>query len=282
MARKVVWRANRAPTYQLGSRRLHGCRFGGGRGVLFARLHFNKNLVGGLHWQVMQYRYFFKTGFIGLALLSVMAICQPAYPQPSVRDAEIAQCLPGEVSTWGDGVDRPAASSPMVFVYSHASAPAWFDEAVVMAALQRAADKWSQCGVPARVVLRSPESDALQGRVAVRWSDADSAGNFGLTHFGQKTLTLGPAAFGLLNRVNPAHDGRETLQMVISHEMGHLFGLMSHSRRCVDVTSNYDNGKGDKCFARDMTQLRRYTEYRATLPTACDIQRCRVANGLRN
>ena len=66
--------------------------------------------------------------------------------------------------------------------------------------------------------------------------------------------------------------------MVIPHEMGHLLGLMAHSRRCVDVTSYYNNGKGEKCFARDMTQLRPGIEYRSVLPTACDLQRCMRAN----
>ena len=85
----------------------------------------------------------------------------------------------------------------------------------------------------------------------------------------------------MLRTRNPAHDARQTLQMVISHEMGHHFGLMAHSRRCVDVTSYYDNGQGAQCFARDIKLLRSVPEYRASLPTACDIQRCRVANGLK-
>lgn len=236
----------------------------------------------------MHHRSFPSACSAWLAVLGTVAVLHGAHAQqPATREAEIAQCLPGEVATWPDGRDRPAASAFMLFVYSHEGAPAWFDEAVVQKALQRAAESWSQCGVPARVVVRSPQSDSKESRmesltegpIAVRWSDADSAGNFGLTNFGQKTLALGPAAFQMLQRMNPAHNARETLQMVISHEMGHLFGLMAHSRRCVDVTSYYDNGKGDTCYARDRSLLRRYPEYRATLPTACDIQRCRVANG---
>mgnify|MGYP002138443102 CR=1 FL=1 len=49
---------------------------------------------------------------------------------------------------------------------------------------------------------------------------------------------------------NPAHPAGDTLQMVVSHEMGHFFGLMAHSRRCVDVMSYYDNGQGERCFTR--------------------------------
>lgn len=217
---------------------------------------------------------------IGLAaqlLLGMGAsLAQPS--QPSVRDAEMAQCLPGEIATWGDGRDQPAVASPMVFVYEHVGAPPWFDEATVFWTLRRAATEWARCGVPAHVRLWSRQ--ATVDGIAVRWSEQGSLGNFGLANYTQKTLVLGPQAFALLRKANPAHDARETLQMVVSHEMGHLFGLMAHSRRCVDVTSNYDNGKGDTCFARDRNQLRRYPEYRASLPTACDLQRCRAANGL--
>jgi hypothetical protein len=113
----------------------------------------------------------------------------------------------------------------------------------------------------------------------VQWSVKDSGGNFGLANLGKKTLSLGPQGFELLKSRNPKYDSRETLQMVISHEMGHFFGLMAHSRRCVDVLSYYDNGKGETCSSRDRSQMKKVIEYRNTLPTACDIERCRNING---
>ena len=58
------------------------------------------------------------------------------------------------------------------------------------------------------------------------------------------------------------------------------FGLMAHSRRCVDVLSYYHDGKGGRCFSRDPAGMRGVVEYRHVLPTACDIERCRIANGL--
>jgi hypothetical protein len=196
----------------------------------------------------------------------------------SVREKEIAQCLPGEISTWGDGRDRPAVSSPMVFVYRHANAPPWFDEATVVTAITRAANAWEQCGVPARVAVQADDAPPA-GAILIQWDEKASIGNFGLANFDQRTLSLGPAAFNLLNTRNPRHDARQTLQMLVSHEMGHLFGLMAHSRRCVDVTSYYSNSAGESCYARDPSQLKSVVEYRSALPTACDIQRCRAANG---
>ncbi|MCF8168721.1 MAG: hypothetical protein K9K38_20040 [Rhodoferax sp.] len=216
---------------------------------------------------------------LSLSTWLALGLVNGVQAQESVRDQEIAQCLPGEMVTWGDNRDRPAVGSPMVFVYAHANAPPWFDEALVFSVIEKAASHWSACGVAANVVRHGTSQTLPPWAIHVRWSEVESGGNFGLANFGLRTLVLGPAAFQMLKTRNPAHDARETLQMLVSHEMGHLFGLMAHSRRCVDVTSNYDNGKGEKCIARDISQLRRYVEYRALLPTACDIARCRMANG---
>jgi len=214
--------------------------------------------------------------------LAIGLACQHAVAFESVRGQEIAQCLPGEASTWGDGRDRPAISNPMVFVYDHANAPAWFSPTLVLAAVQKAQAAWSQCGLSGSVSMATStvlaQAHHNQGALLVQWSDSGSRNNFGLANLGQRTLSLGPAAFALLQKVNPAYDSRETLQMVISHEMGHLYGLMAHSRRCVDVTSYYDNGKGDKCHTRNGLPIPPGMEYRALLPTACDIQRCVALN----
>ncbi len=201
---------------------------------------------------------------------------QYASAQPSTRDLEIAQCLPGEISTWGDGQDRPASRNPLVFVYRHSGAPAWFDEGLVRASIQRAATAWSTCGIAAQLIAGVP---ANANAVQVQWSEEGSRRNFGLANLGEATLSLGPSAFQLLQTRNPTFDSRQTLQMVISHEMGHFFGLMAHSRRCVDVTSYYTNVQGDSCRIRDGRALPAGVEYRSTLPTACDIARCRAANG---
>jgi hypothetical protein len=198
----------------------------------------------------------------------------------SVRDQEIAQCLPGEISTWGDNQDRPALQSLLRFAYQHDGAPAWFGESLVLAAVTEATTAWSQCSVRATVTPIAAGAPVPSGTILIQWSEVGSRNNFGLANLSQKTLSLGPAAFQLLQTRNPAYDSRQTLQMVISHEVGHFFGVMAHSRRCVDVTSYYDNGKGESCFIRDGSARPPGVEYRALFPTACDIQRCRAANGL--
>ncbi len=220
----------------------------------------------------------YRRGLV-LIFLSIFWMGTAARANTTLRDQEISQCLPGEISTWGDGQDRAALSSPLVFVYKHAFAPAWFDATLVLTSVQNAAQAWSQCGVPSKVLRWPAEAELRQGAILVQWSEQGSRRNFGLANLGERTLSLGPAAFDLLKARNPAFDSRQTLQMVISHEMGHLFGLMAHSRRCVDVTSYYTNGQGGTCAIRGGGALPGGVEYRSVMPTACDLQRCRIANG---
>ena len=198
----------------------------------------------------------------------------------SVREQEIRECRSGEIATWGDGLDRPAISSKLSFSYKPANAPAEFSPTLVAGMVAKAAAEWSKCGVSVDVLVWVDGARPAPDVVVVQWSGKGSAGNFGLADLGKRTLSLGRSAFELLRTRNPTHDTRETLQMVISHEMGHFFGLMAHSRRCVDVLSYYHDAKGEKCFSRDPSQVRAVTEYRHVLPTACDIERCRAANGM--
>lgn len=197
----------------------------------------------------------------------------------SVRQQEMAVCLPGEISTWGDGRDRPAAAAVLRLVYRHGGAPTGFDEGQVLGAVQRAATAWSACGVTGEVISDAAAALYPADVVVVQWSESGSRGHFGLANLAQRTLSLGAVPFNLLATRNPRHPAHQTLQMVISHEMGHFFGLMAHSRRCVDVMSYYDNGQGELCRTRDGGSHRAVTEYRALLPTACDLARCRAVNG---
>lgn len=214
-------------------------------------------------------------GLLGCGLALAALAAQAA---GSVRDQEIAQCLPQELVSWGDGSDRPAPAATLRLVLRHDDAPPWFSAAQVLALVERAAQAWSACGIGVQVQALPPGAPVPDGAVLVSWSDERAGGHFGLANLRARTLALGPSAFRLLQARNPAHPAQDTLQMVLSHEMGHFFGLMAHSRRCVDVMSYYDNGRGERCFTRDGHLPTGRTDYRALLPTACDIARCRALN----
>ena len=211
-----------------------------------------------------------------ILLLALTSSCVQAVVE--LRNQEIAECSQSEIKTWEDNRDTAAKFSPIVFYYDHTGAPAWFSEKQVSELIERAASAWSQCGIPALVVNKNNKAHPSTSMVSIDWNIAGSRGNFGLANLTQNQLSLGSAAFQLLNQRNPKHNALETLQMVLSHEMGHFYGMLAHSRRCIDVLSYYHDGKGGQCYSRFPDIIRKFPEYRSTLPTACDIQRCKILN----
>jgi uncharacterized protein YfcZ (UPF0381/DUF406 family) len=211
-----------------------------------------------------------------ILILALTSSCVQAVVE--LRNQEIAECSQSEIKTWEDNRDTAAKFSPIVFYYDHTGAPAWFSEKQVSELIERAASAWSQCGIPALVVNKNNKAHPSSSMVSIDWNIAGSRGNFGLANLTQNQLSLGSAAFQLLNQRNPKHNALETLQMVLSHEMGHFYGMLAHSRRCIDVLSYYHDGKGGQCYSRFPDIIRKFPEYRSTLPTACDIQRCKILN----
>ena len=201
-------------------------------------------------------------------------------PPTGLRESEINQCLANEIVTWNDGgKDTKMLSSSMVYVYDHQGAPEGFTEEAVIASLKNASVVWDQCGGQNTVILKRDLSSSMAGlKITALWSDEDKLGTIGLANITKKTLTLSPEAFVNLRKANATRNLLETLQMVVSHEIGHFQGLTSHSRRCVDVLSYYTNASGEKCSIRNNGVMPTNIEYRSQLPTACDIQRCRASN----
>jgi hypothetical protein len=183
-----------------------------------------------------------------IILLALTSSCAEAVVE--LRNQEITECSQSEIKTWEDNRDTAAKFSPIVFYYDHTGAPAWFSEKQVSELIERAASAWSQCGIPALVVSKNNKAHPSTSMVSIDWNIAGSRGNFGLANLTQNQLSLGLPAFQLLNQRNPKHNALETLQMVLSHEMGHFYGMLAHSRRCIDVLSYYHDGKGGQCYSR--------------------------------
>ena len=219
---------------------------------------------------------------VALRVLTAATLAWPAHAAPpppkDVRAEEIASCRADEIKTWKDGRDAPAASRQLVFAYEPAGAPAWFSRREIYAAIEQALQAWGGCGLQLELLPLGQVAPA--GAIRIRWDAAGSRGNAGLADQGQRTLSLGPQVFALLHQRNPAWPAMDTLQMTLSHEIGHFLGLGAHSRRCVDVMSYYQDGKGARCELREPSAFRSRVEYRSSLPTACDIARCRAVNGM--
>ena len=194
------------------------------------------------------------------------------------RDEEITTCTVSEVPTWPDGVDAPISGTRLQFAYRHEGAPRWMSAEQVLSKIQRATQAWSSCGLELGVVeAKRGSSWARAPTILIQWDSAHSFGHFGVADRANHRLTLGPSAFELLKvRAPEAMD--YSLQLVISHEMGHFLGLQRHSRRCADVMSYYSDEGGAECVSAVPNWKSRYREYRSHLPTACDIQRCKQLN----
>jgi len=162
------------------------------------------------------------------------------------------------------------------FFYSHEHAPAWLDERTVRKALEEAATSWSACGI--QITLMRSTLLPPKKAIRVQWSERESRGNVAVSDLTNRALSLSPGTFELIHTNNPNYDARITLQMTISHEMGHFLGLEAHSRRCVDVLSYYTFGNDGVCSIRDRNAFKSVIEYRSSLPTECDIQRCKRLN----
>jgi len=193
------------------------------------------------------------------------------------RQSEIDNCEPSELATWADGKDGPAKNRSLVFAYSGGGSSQFKDDQV-RAMIKRAALAWEACGLEIRV---GGEVESLfrlgSRRVIVKWADKSLAA---VAHadLGRDLLLLNPQVFLQLQDLRGAEVATKSLQMTISHEMGHFLGMRAHSRRCVDVMSYYTSPTGEKCSLRDPSQFGRFVEYRHDLPTACDIARCRALN----
>lgn len=198
-----------------------------------------------------------------------------------LRNLEITQCEASEIVTWGDGQDRALAVDTLTFHYAHIGAPRWFEQQEVLDLLKKVTTEWSRCGIPAKAGLVDSATRPSSKDIIIRWDTASNVGHFGLSDVSRHQLLLGAEAFRLLNQRNATNDSVATLQMVLSHEIGHFYGLMDHSRRCIDTLSYYHDGKGGQCRTRHPDAFKRFKEYRSSLPTACDIQRCRMLNGKR-
>lgn len=228
-------------------------------------------------------------GLLGVGLAGAACARPPAAAAASAlaqRSAEAAACPAGPPLLWRDGTDRAALSRPLVLLYHPWQAPAALPPARVIAVLRAVQQAWSPCGVPIELA-RAEAGQVAPDRVAegqpipLLWDDAAARGAAGLADLGRRRLALSPGVFTLLGQRQPPERVRDTLTMVIAHELGHLLGLVAHSRRCIDVMSYYTGGQGERCSAGagvGPADMPPGEDYRWPLPTACDIARCRALN----
>jgi hypothetical protein len=219
-----------------------------------------------------------------------LPVSQISQPRPTskefaMRQEEISQCLDDDIKNWGDGEkDSKMLSTKMVFVYQHLGAPKSVTEQSILSVLKAAASSWDQCGGANLVISDRDYTTSIVGlKITVDWNEKETVGTIGIANIAKRKLTFNPETVQKVIQINASKNLnesylQETLQMTASHEMGHFQGLSAHSRRCVDVLSYYSVG-GQKCTTRNGGSMPvSFYEYRSSLPTSCDIERCRIAN----
>ena len=221
---------------------------------------------------------------------TTLPISQISQPRPTpkelaLRQEEISQCLTEDIKNWGDGEkDSKMLGAKMVFVYQHIGAPKFVSEQSILTVLKAAASSWDQCGGTNLVMSDKDYTTSTAGlKISVDWNEKETVGTIGIANIAKRKLTFNPETVQKVIQINTSKNLnesylQETLQMTASHEMGHFQGLSAHSKRCVDVLSYYSVG-GEKCTTRNGGPMPvSFYEYRSSLPTSCDIERCRIAN----
>lgn len=198
------------------------------------------------------------------------------------RQRQIAQCNDNDMATTtahGTQASYPVGYSTLRFFYNPALAPEGVSEAQMAAMIANAGGAWSACGIRGEYAGPTQDLDARDNATVFQWFNSDGVPIAGYRK--GSTIYLNIAVFQKWHSVSPKY-AMEALQQVISHEMGHGYGVVEHSARCIDVMATYD--AFDKCeqspvAPRLIEDGDRVFQLRAhTLPTACDIQRCRKVN----
>jgi hypothetical protein len=200
------------------------------------------------------------------------------------RQRQIAECHEGDMATTvahGTQASFPVGYATLRFFYNPMLAPEAADEARMAALIANAAGAWSACGIRGEYAGATQEQDAAGGALVFQWYNSDGVPVAGYRK--GSTIYLNIAAFQKWHAAS-AKFAQEALQQVISHEMGHAFGVVEHSARCLDVMATYDSFDGCEtrpAANRVLEDGGRVFEFKGHLfPTACDIQRCRKVNAM--
>jgi hypothetical protein len=205
-----------------------------------------------------------------------------------LREKEVAECSEGEMATQTAHGNVPVNAmavggrfDSLRFAYNPALAPESLPEGRLAGMISAAAQAWSACGVPGQFVGTTQDLTGTGNTFIVQWYNSEGVPIAGYRK--GTTIYLNAGHYQTM-RARSEPYAQDVMQRLISHEMGHAFGLVEHSARCVDVMATEDSF--DKCD-RDPAAPRLVPDTdkvffvkQQAFPTACDIKRCRVVNGL--
>ncbi|WP_121242371.1 hypothetical protein [Sulfurisoma sediminicola] len=205
-----------------------------------------------------------------------------------LRATEVAECPDGEMATQTAHGNVPVNAlavagrfNSLRFAYNPALAPESVPEARLAGIISAAAQAWSACGIRGEFVGTTQDMSGAANTFVVQWYNSEGVPIAGYRK--GTTIYLNAGHYQTMRAHSEVY-AQDVMQRLISHEMGHAFGLVEHSARCVDVMATEDSF--DKCdrdpaaprTIRDTDKL--FFVKQQAFPTACDIKRCRLINGL--
>lgn len=213
---------------------------------------------------------------------------QPGAEAQRLRAKLVAECPEGEMATLTAHGNIPVNAMAVAgrfnslrFAYNPALAPESATESRLAGMILAAAQAWSACGISGQFVGTTQELSGAENTFVVQWYSSEGVPIAGYRK--GTTIYLNAGHFEAMRAHSEAY-ALDVMQHLISHEMGHAFGLVEHSARCVDVMATADSF--DKCD-RDPPAPRTLQDSGKiffikgqAFPTACDIKRCRMVNGL--
>lgn len=205
-----------------------------------------------------------------------------------LRAREVAECPEGEMATQAAHGIVPAnamavagRSSSLRFAYNPTLAPESMPEARLAAMISASAQAWTACGIRGEFVGATQEQSGGANTFVVQWYNSEGVPTAG---YRQGTTIYLNAGHYQTMRAHSELYAQDVMQHLISHEMGHAFGLVEHSARCIDVMAtedSFDKCDRDPAAPRLLTDKGRMFAVKGqAFPTACDIKRCRQVNGL--
>jgi hypothetical protein len=205
-----------------------------------------------------------------------------------LRAKEVAECPEGEMATQTAHGNVPVNAMAVAgrfnslrFAYNPALAPESMPEARLGGMISAAALAWSACGIPGQFVGTTQELAGTDNTFVVQWYNSEGVPIAGYRK--GTTIYLNAGHYQTMRAHSEVY-AQDVMQHLISHEMGHAFGLVEHSARCVDVMATEDSF--DKCdrepaAPRTLQDAGKIFFIKGqAFPTACDIKRCRQVNGL--
>jgi hypothetical protein len=205
-----------------------------------------------------------------------------------LRAKEVAECPDEDMATQTAHGNVPANAlavggrfASLRFAYNPALAPESVPEGRLGGMISAAAQAWSACGIRGEFVGGTQDLAGAANTFVVQWYSSEGVPIAGYRK--GTTIYLNAGHFEAM-RAHSEVLALDVMQRLISHEMGHAFGLVEHSARCIDVMATEDSF--DKCDrepaaprpVRDKDRI--YAVKGEAFPTACDIKRCRQVNGL--